>query len=289
RPGGGDLFLSGGVELRSRPMAPSIDQFDDYVGRTLERAAASRPDGFLQKVSLTFTLPVPRAPTKSDGEIAKQAGFRDLMADRTASAAQHLREATVEDPSEIDAWIYLGWAEAQIGHAAAANEAIEHARALGADDFATRLIALDIAVFANHSFDLDHASQTLRWELSSGYTHKLYAALYGGNRATATRSANRAILFWPYNAEAYLGRAQAEAIDNPAESQRDSAKAVSQFKLAALQDQGDGIRPRLAFALALNVALELDVFPHRLNEPVADDQIAGLLAAILKQARQAVQ
>src|SRR5262249_48531771 len=149
------------------PTRPSIDQFDDYVGRTLERVVDGyRTDGFLQQLDLTFTLPTPRPPSSTEAEVAKQAGFRDLMAERIASAAEHLREATVKDPADIDAWIYLAWAEAQIGHGSQASEAIEHAKALGGDDFATRLISLDISLFANPNLNLDGASHTLRWELS---------------------------------------------------------------------------------------------------------------------------
>jgi len=166
---------------------------------------------------------------------------------------------------------------------------MEHAKALGGDDFATRLLSLDIALFADPTLDLDGANQTLRWELSSGYTHKLYAALYRGQKALAVRSAERALRFWPYNAEAYLGRAQAEMIDDPSAFRQDSATAANLFRQALQQDRGYGVRPRLAFALTLNVTQQIDDLLQRLNENVPDAELANWLSDMLQHLQQAVQ
>jgi tetratricopeptide (TPR) repeat protein len=288
--GGEDLFLSGGVELRSRPTRPSVDRFDDYVGRTLERAAGEfRSNGFWQRLELTFTLPAPRLTSTSDAELAKQGGFRDLIAERLASAAQHLREATIKDPADIDAWIYLGWTEAQLGHYSRARDAMGQAQALGTDDFVTRMISLDIDLFANPALNLDSANQVLRRELSNGYTNKAYAALYKKDARLAVRSADRALRFWPNNAEAYLGRALAKSIMNPDAAREDSAKAIELFRKAAQQDGVEAVRRRLAFALALNVAQQLDGVPQRLTKKVTDAGLADLLSDILKLSRQAVE
>ena len=278
--GGADLYMSGGVELRSRPTRLSVDRFDDYVGRTLEQAADGfKAGGLSRQLDITFSLPRPRPPSNADAEIAKQAGFRSLDAGDLASAAVHLADATRRDPTDIDAWIYLGWAEAQRGRQAAADAAIEQAVALGADDFAARLLYFDITLFTNPNLNLQTVDPLLRRELSGAYTNRAYSALSRGNAALAIRSADRAILVLPDNADAHVGRALAQYASNPLAAHKDIATAVGIFRNSKV----DEVRPRLSFALAFKTALELDDLPRRLNEKVGDQQVPKLLDELVER------
>jgi Tfp pilus assembly protein PilF len=284
--GRSDSYISGGVELRSRPTRLSVDRFDDYVGRTLERvtdqfAAAN----FWQQLNISFTLPKPRPALNTEAEVAKQAGFRALEIDQTAAAAGKLSEATKKDPTDIDAWLYLGWSEAQLGHQAAAANAIERALALGADDFATRVLYLDIALFANPKLDLKTANYALRNELSNAYTAKVYSALYRKSVPVAIRSADRAVLVLPENAEAYMARAAAQYLRDQAAAYKDVSTAIRLFRGAP---QGESQR-RLSFALAFKTALELDAIPRRMNEEIADGEVPKLLDELVRRSTAAAE
>jgi Flp pilus assembly protein TadD len=284
--GGTDLYMSGGVDLRSRPTRLSVDRFDDYVGRTLEQAADGfSASGFLRQLDITFSLPKPRAPTNAEVEVAKQAGFRALDAEQLASAASHLEEATRRDPTDIDAWMYLAWTEAQRGRHDAADAAVQQAMALGADELAMRLLYLDIVLFAKPKLDLQVIDPLLRRELSGAYTNRIYAALFKGNAALALRSADRAILILPDNAEAHVGRALAQYARDAVAAHRDITGAVRLFRAARVDD----VRNRLAFALAFKTALELDELPKRLHRKVSDRQAAKLLSELRERAVAAAE
>lgn len=268
--GGVDLYMSGGVEMRSRPTRMSLDRFDDYVGRTLERAADEfKTGGFSQQLDISFTLPQPRPPANAETEVAKHAGFRALDAGDIASAAAHLSHAARKDPTDIDAWIYLGWAEAQRGRKVAADAAVEQAVALGADDFAARLLYFDITLFGDPNLNLQMVDPVLRSELSGAYMNRAYSALNRGNPALAIRSADRAILILPDNAEALVARALAQHPTAPASAHKDISSAVDIFRRSKID-----VRPRLSFALAFKTALELDDLPRQLSRKPTDQQLA---------------
>jgi Tfp pilus assembly protein PilF len=289
--GGTDLYMSGGVEMRIRPTRLSIDRFDDYVGQTLERAADEfNAGGFHQPLAISFTLPKPRAPANGEAEVAKQAGFRALDAGDAAAAAVHLSDATRKDPTDIEAWIYLGWTEAQRGRKAAADAAVEQAVALGADDFAARLLYFDISLFADPSLDLQTVDPVLRSELGAAYVNRAYSALSRGNAALAIRSADRAVLVQPDNAEALLARALAQYAAAPASAYKDISAAVDIFRRSRAE-----ARTRLSFALAFKTALELDDLPRQLDRKVTDrqlpafrDELVDRAVAAADQANEAV-
>jgi tetratricopeptide (TPR) repeat protein len=210
---GNVIVLSGGVQLRSRPTRRSLDQFDDYVGNFLEQTAENfRSGDFVQRLSLTFTLPAQQIGGSPLAEIAKLAGLRELAEKRPDSASRRFRDATVKDPTDVDAWVYLALAEVQAGRNAEAGRAIEQAQALDPNDALVKETSLQIAWLVNPKLMLDAVESTLRRELSVEYTNKAYFALSTRNFHLGIESADKAIQLWPDNVLAYLIRGEAYSI-----------------------------------------------------------------------------
>jgi tetratricopeptide (TPR) repeat protein len=232
--------IHGGVTLPSRPTRRSLDRFDDDVGGTFERAAADfQGDGFMQRVTLTFTLATQQVGGSPAAELAKVAGRRLLQRNEPAAASQRFREATAKDPLDIDAWIYLAWAEAKAGNHPQARSAIEQARVIDPNDSMVRKIAAQIALFATRDFAFDAIEPILRRELSDEYAENAFSALRRNDRRLqqgALLNAELAIKLWPENPQPYIARAWVRNVNDQVD--------------LAIQDYDQAIRlnPKLAMA-----------------------------------------
>lgn len=247
---GRNRALSGGVMLRSRPTRRALDRFDDEVVVSLQRVAgAFKSDGFAQRLTLSFTLASPHAGNSPAAELAKVAGKRLLATNQPAEATKRFRDAVTNDPLDIDGWIYLGLSEAQAGNHPQARNAIEHARAIDANDSMMRMAAAQIAFLADPGLDLNSVDPTVRRDLSNEYAEraihgKTYAELMTSYRVpgpvadrgrTAVESANLAVRWAPDNPQAYVARAAIhEALDDPDAALQDYEQAIRLSPTATL-------------------------------------------------------
>jgi tetratricopeptide (TPR) repeat protein len=234
--------ISGGVTLPTRPTRRSLDRFDDEVAATFERTVADfRGDRFIGRVALTFTLATQQVGGSPAAELAKLAGRRLMGRNEPVAASQRFREATVKDPVDIDAWIYLALAEARAGQHLQAREAIEQARAIDPNDSLVRKVAVQIGRLATRDFAFDAVDPILRRELSNQYTERSFSALSKNDRRlerVALENAELAIKFWPENPQPYIARGWGR-------------NANDQLDLA-IQDYDQAIRLDPNYAMAYN-------------------------------------
>jgi tetratricopeptide (TPR) repeat protein len=239
-------IIYGGVTLPSRPTRRSLDRFDNDVGATFEQAARDFPsDGFVRRLSLTFTLATQQAGGSPAAELAKVAGRRLLQRKELAAASQKFREATAKDPLDIDAWIYLAWAEAKAGNQLQARGAIEQAQAIDPNDSIVRKAAVQIAFLAKKAvlanpaaFEFDTIDPIIRRELSDEYTDTAFSAAYRNDRYRASESAELAIKFWPENPQPYVVRGWIWNVNDKVD--------------LAIQDYDQAIRLNPNYAMAYN-------------------------------------
>jgi len=231
--------IRGGVTLPSRPTRRSLDRFDDDVGAMFERAAADfQGDGFMQRVALTFMLATQQVGGSPAAELAKVAGRRLLQKNEPAAADQRFREATAKDPLDIDAWIYLAWAEAKAGNHPQARGAIEQARLIDPNDSAVRKVAVQIPRLASRDFAFDAVDPILRRELSDEYAEYAFSALGRDFRRVALDSAELAIKWWPENFQPYVARGWIRQVNDQVD--------------LAIRDYDDAIRLNPNYAMAYN-------------------------------------
>ena len=265
--------LQGGVTLRSRPTRRSIDRFDDEVVATLEQAVRHFGDGrFVHRVPLTFTLPTQLGDTdnpatilaKATAVLARDTGVRLLRQNLPKSASERLREATLKDPLDIDAWIYLALAEARAGNDLQARSALEQAQALDPQDPLVNSVATQLTYLADPS-SLGAFGQVERRELSNEYVEKAFGAIdrpartahTGIHENSAFENAEIAIKIWPDNAQAYVIRGLL------------FAKYYKSFDLA-VQDYDKGIRLDPKNALALVSRAEAYAAKDNYDQAIAD-------------------
>jgi tetratricopeptide (TPR) repeat protein len=236
---GTNLAVRGGVTLLSRPTRRSLDRFDDHVGTAFERAALDfQTDGFVRHLSLTFALASQQVGGSPAAELAKAAGKHLLAENQPVRASQRFREATTKDPVDIDAWIYLAWAEAQAGQHLPAREAIEQARAIDPNDSVVRKVAVQLARLATRDFVFDAVDPIQRRELSDEYAEKAFSALRRNDRSRAIENAELAIKWWPENPQPYIARGWIRNVNDQVD--------------LAIQDYDQAIRLDPNYALAYN-------------------------------------
>jgi tetratricopeptide (TPR) repeat protein len=204
---GHSATLRGGVDLFTRPTRRSLDRFDDSVATTLERATADFPAaGLMRRVPITFRLAAQQAGGNPATELAKIAGRRLLASNQPEAASQRFRDAAAKDPLDIDAWIYLGLAQARAGHHTEARNALEQARALDPRDSVMRKASFQIALLAARNFQFDAIDPALRRALSYDYAEKAYNALSARDTTAAFENADLAVKLWSENLHAYIAR-----------------------------------------------------------------------------------